>query len=185
MSIVPSGDLVSGGSMLRDDNDSPLAGTGLTLSNSKTLIGNNTTVAVPIFHVTGTVQILALWANITTTLGANCTATYWRLNDQTAQVNVTLNTGTDISAAVAGSTLVKKGLAAAALTFINASAGRITEPTTLETLYFSPFLATQKTGSVTTDIEFVYSTTDTPTSGVINFYVQYVPIGSGSKITTA
>lgn len=182
---VPSGDLVPQGSMLRDDNDSPVLGTGLTLSNSKTLTGNNTTVAVPIFHVTGTVQVLAIWGNITTVLGANNTATYWRLNDQTAQVNITLNTGTDISAAVAGSTIVKKGLAAAALTFNNASAGRVSEPTTLETIYFSPFVITQKTGGVTTDIEFVYSTTDTPTSGVINFYVQYIPIGSGSKITTA
>lgn len=183
--VVPSGDLVAQGAMLRDDNDSPVLGTGLTLSNSKTLTGNNATVAVPIFHITGTVQILAIWGNITTTLGANNTAAYWRLNDQSAQVNITLDTGTTLSALVAGSTIVKKGLAGAALTAIDAAAGRVSEPTTLETLYFSPFVATQKTGGVTTDIEFVYSTTNTPTSGVINFYVQYIPIGSGSKITTA
>lgn len=185
MSVVQSGDLVAQGAMLRDDNDFPVLGTGLTLSNSKTLTGNNTTVVVPIFHVTGTVQVLAIWGNVTTALGANVTAAAWRLNDQTAQVNITLNTGTDISAAVAGSTILKKGLAAAALTFNNASAGRVTEPTTLETLYFSPFVASQKTAGVTTDIEFVYATTDTPTSGVISFYVQYIPIGQGSKLTTA
>ena len=173
------------GAQLTDDNAKPVSGFGLQLMNSKTLIGNNTTVVVPIFHITGTVEVLALWGNVTTTLGANCTATYWRLNDQTTQVNITLNTGTDISAAVAGSAIVKKGLAAAALVFNNASAGRITEPTTLETMYFSPFVASQKTGGVTTDIEFVYSTTDTPTSGVINFGVLYYPIGQGSNITTA
>lgn len=183
--VVPSGDLIPQGAMLRDDNDNPVLGTGLTLSNSKTLVGNNTTVTVPIFHITGTVQVLALWGNVTTTLGANNTATYWRLNDQTAQVNITLNTGTTLSAAVAGGTIVKKGLAGAALVFIDAAAGRVSEPTTLETLYFSPFVATQKTGGIQTDIEFVYTTTDTPTSGVINFYVQYIPIGQGSKITTA
>lgn len=177
--------LISSGSQLIDDNDKPISGPGVFLSNSKILVGNNTTVTVPVFHVTGTVQILALWGNITTTLGANNTATYWRLNDQTAQVNITLNTGTTLSGAVSGSTIVKKGLAAAALTFLDAAAGRVSEPTTLETSYFSPFLVVQKTGGVTTDIEFVYSTTDTPTSGVINFYVQYLPIGSGSKITTA
>ena len=182
---MPPAPLISSGSQLIDDNDKPIAGPGVFLSNSKTLVGNNTTVAVPIFHVTGTVQVLAIWGNITTTLGANVTAAYWRLNDQTAQVNITLNTGTDISAAVSGSTIIKKGLAAAALVFNNASAGRVTEPTTLETMYFSPFVASQKTGGITTDIEFVYSTTDTPTSGVINFYVQYLPVGQGSKITTA
>lgn len=182
---VPSGDLVGIGAQLRDDNDSPVALAALVLSNSKTLSGNNTTVATPIFHVTGTVQVLALYGVITTALGANVTAAAWRLNDQTAQVNITLNTGTDISAAVVGSSLLKKGLAAAALTFNNASAGRVTEPTTLETVYFSPFVASQKTAGVTTDIEFVYATTDTPTSGAIQFFVQYLPVGSGSKVTAA
>lgn len=181
---MPPVPIVSSGAVLRDDNDQAVQGTGLTFSNSKILTGNNATIAVPIFHVTGSCQILALWGNITTNLGANCTATYFRLNDQSAQVNITLDTGTDISATAAGSVFVKKGLAGAALTLLNNSAGRISEPTTLETLYFSPFIAVQKTGT-TTDIEFVYSTTDTPTSGVINFYVQYIPIGSGSRLTQA
>lgn len=177
--------LVSSGSQLIDDNDKPISGPGVFLSNTKTLIGNNTTVAVPIFHITGSVQILAIWGNVITALGANNTAAYWRLNDQTTQSNITLNTGTALSAASAGAILVKKGLAAAALTLLDATQGRISEPTTLETPYFSPFVAVQKTGSVQTDIEFVYTTTDTPTSGVINFYVQYLPLGSGSKVTTA
>lgn len=182
---MPPAPLVGIGSQLRDDNDSPVSGSGLVISNSKTLIGSNTTVAVPIFHITGSVQILGIWGNVTTALGATVTATYWRLNDQTAQVNITLNTGTDISAAVVGGTIVKKGLAAAALTFLDAAAGRVSEPTTLETTYFSPFVAVQKTGGITTDIEFIYSTTDTPTSGIIKFYVAYLPIGSGSKVATA
>lgn len=182
---MPPAPLISSGSQLIDDNDKPISGPGVFISNSKTLVGNNTTVAVPIFHVTGSVQILAIWGNITTALGANNTAAYWRLNDQTAQSNITLNTGTILSAATAGAIIVKKGLAAAALTLLDATQGRVSEPTTLETPYFSPFVAVQKTGAIQTDIEFVYSTTDTPTSGVINFYCQYLPIGSGSKLTTA
>lgn len=185
MSQVSSGDLTGIGAQLRDDNDSAVSGAGLVISNSKTLVGSNTTVAVPIFHVTGTIQVLALYGVVTTTLGANNTAAYFRLNDQTAQVNITLNTGTTLSGLVAGSTIVKKGLAAAAIVALDAAAGRVSEPTTLETLYFSPFVAMQKTAGVTTDIEFVYTTTDTPTSGVITFAIQYLPIGSGSKITTA
>lgn len=178
--------IVQSGSMLRDDNDQPVQGTGLTLSNSKTLTANNAAgTAVPIFHITGSVQVLAIWGNVTTVLGANNTAAYWRLNDQTAQSDITLSTGTALSAAPVGSIIVKKGLAAAALTLLSASQERVSEPTTLETLYFSTFVAVQKTAGVTTDIEFVYTTTDTPTSGVINFYVQYIPLGAGSKITTA
>lgn len=177
--------LVSTGSVLRDDNDTPVQGFGVTLSNSKTLVGSGATVAVPIFHVTGTVQVLALWGSITTALGANNTAAAWRLNDQTNQSDITLNTGTTLSALTVGSTIVKKDLASAALTALSASQERVSEPTTLETSYFSPFVAVQKTGGVKTDIEFVYTTSDTPTAGVINFYVQYMPVGSGSKITTA
>ena len=185
MSTVPSGDLVGIGSQLRDDNDSPVAGPGVFISVSKTLVGNNTTVAVPIFHVTGTVQVLALWGVVTTVLGANNTAAAWRLNDQTAQVDITAVGGTTLSAAAVGCTIVKKGLAAAALTLLDSAAGRVSEPTTLETLYFSPFVAMQKTGGVKTDIEFVYTTTDAPTSGAITFYAQYLPVGSGSKLTQA
>lgn len=177
--------IVSTGAQPRDDNDSPISGFGVTLTNSKTLSGNNTTVVTPIFHIIGTVEVLALWGTITTALGANNTATYWRLNDQTSQLNITLNTGTTISAFTVGSIIVKKNVAGGALTALNASAGRVSEPTTLETLYFSPFVAVQKTGGVTTDIEFVYTTTDTPTSGVINFGAYYLPIGSGSRLTIA
>lgn len=177
--------LLSTGVQIRDDNDSAISGFGVTLSNSKTLTGSNTTVAVPLFHVTGTVHVLALWGNITTALGSNNTAAYWRLNDQTTQSDITLSTGTTLSSAGAGSIIVKKDLAGAALTLLNNSQERVSEPTTLETLYFSPFVAVQKVGSVTTDIEFVYTTTETPTSGVINFNVLYYPLGSGSRLTIA
>lgn len=178
--LVP---ITQSGSMLRDDNDQPVQGTGLTVSNSITLTGDSDTVAVPIFTVTGSVLVLAIWGNITTTLGSNNTAAYWRLNDSSNQSDITLNTGTTLSSAAAGSILVKKGLATAALTLLSNSQERVSEPTTLETLYFSPFVAVAK-AATTTNIEFVYTTSNSPTSGVINFYVQYLPLGSGSKITT-
>lgn len=168
---------------LHDADHQPITQLGLTSPDSQVLVGNNTTVAVPIYSVTGSVLVNALYGVVTTVLGANNTAAYWRLNDQTAQVNITLNTGTTISAAAVGGVIAKKGLATAALTFIDAAAGRVSEPTTLETLYFSPFEITQKTGGIATNIEFVYSTTDTPTSGAITFYVSWVPLTPGSSIT--
>ena len=179
-------DLVSTGVQLRDDNDSPVTGFGLILTNSKNLTASNATgTAVPIFHITGTVQVLGLWGVVTTALGANNTAAYWRLNDQTAQSDITASSGTALSAASVGATIVKKGVAATALTLLDSTQERVSEPTTLETTYFSPFVAVQKTGGITTDIEFLYSTTDTPTSGTIKFYVQYFPLGPSSKITVA
>jgi len=172
------------GTALRDANGRTVTDLGLTLSKSVTFTGNNTTVVTPLFHVTGTVEVLSIVGVVTTDLGANHTAAAWRLNDQTAQSNITLNTGVDISAAKAGSSIVKKGLAAAAAVFLNNSAGRVSEPTTLETMYFSPFVAVKKTGA-TTDIEYVYATTDTPTSGAMLFTVQYLPVSSDGALTTA
>lgn len=178
-------DLIGIGSQLVDDNDKPVSGPGVFISNSKTLVGSGATVAVPIFHVTGSVQVLAIFGVVTTVLGSNNTAAYWRLNDQTNQSDITLNTGTTLSALPVGSILVKKGLAATALLALSSSQERVSEPTTLETMFFSPFVAVQKTAGVTTDIEFVYTTSDTPTSGAIQFFCQYLPIGQGSKLTTA
>lgn len=165
----------------RDSNQYPIQIGGVVSRKSQTLSGNNTTVTTPIFRITGSVQCIALYGIVTTDLGANNTAAYWRLNDQTAQVNITLNTGTTISAVKAGSTIVKKGLAAAALTLLDNSAGRVSEPTTLETTYFSPFTVVKKTAA-NTDIEFIYTTTDTPTSGVIQHFLVWLPISQDAAV---
>lgn len=165
----------------RDANHSPIQVGGVVSRSSKILSANNTTANVPIFGITGAVNIVSLYGIVTTDLGANNTAAYWRLNDQTAQVNITLNTGTTISAVKAGSVIVKKGLAAAALTLLDNAAGKVSEPTTLETTFFSPFVAVQKTGA-TTNIEFVYSTTDAPTSGAIQFFAVWLPVSADGKV---
>lgn len=171
-------------SAARDNNRVPLIVDGFTLaSNSQALIANNTTASNLVFGITGTVEIRALWGVVTTALSSNITAAFWRLNDQTAQPAITVSTGTTLSSMTVGSVIVKKGLAAAALVLIDASAGRITEPTTLETTYFSPFVATQKTAAVTTNIEFRYTTTNTPATGALTFYVRFIPLSSDGNIT--
>lgn len=170
-----------GSPLWRDANHSPIQVGGVVSRSSKTLSANNTTANIPIFGITGTVNIVDLYGVVTADLGANNTAAYWRLNDQSAQVNITLNTGTTISAVKAGSVIVKKGLATAALVLLDNAAGRVSEPTTLETAFFSPFVATKKTGA-TTNIEFVYSTTDTPTSGVIQFFAVWLPVSADGAV---
>jgi len=171
------------GSFPRDNNFVADPSHGCLANVSKTLTANATTANVPIFKVTGAVQILGIWGIVTTVLGANNTAAYWRLNDQTNQSAITLATGTTLSAAPVGSMIVKKGLAGAALTLLSASQSRVSEPTTLETDFFSPFVVTELPGAET-DIEFVYTTTDAPTSGVIEFFVRWLPLSDTAQITT-
>lgn len=155
---------------------------GMVTQVSKTLSGSNTTTNVPLFTITGSVLVYALWGVVTTALGSNNTAAYWRLNDQTNQSDITLNTGTTLSSATAGSIIVKKGLAAAALTLLNASQERVSEPTTLETAFFSPFTAVAK-NTATTQIEFSYTTTQTPTTGAIQFFIGWTPLSNDGAVT--
>lgn len=169
-------------SYYRDANRVPITTDGLIAQVSQTLSGSNTTVSTALFTITGTVEIRGIWGVVTTDLGANNTAAYWRVNDQTAQSDVTLSTGTTLSAVKAGSTIVKKGLAAAALVLLNNSQERVSEPTTLETTYFSPFVVVKKTGALT-QIEFTYTTTDTPTSGVIQHFVRWLPLSADGSVT--
>jgi hypothetical protein len=166
----------------RDANFIPITTDGLTVSTTLTTNANNTTVNPPIFTVAGTVEIRALWGVVTTDLSSAHTVAYWRLNDQTAQPAITLATGTTLSSVAAGSTIVKNGLAAAALTLINNSAGRVNEPTTLETTFFSPFIVVKKTAALT-QIEYVYTTTNAPATGAIQFFVRFLPISSDGNIT--
>ncbi len=156
--------------------------TTLSLSNSKTLSANNTTAAVPIFRITGLVYVTKLYGIVTTTLGANHTAAAFRLNDQTAQVDITLNTGTTLSGFAAGTFIGKTAINTSAITAKSATAGKIGEAGTANQPFFQEFEAQAKPAA-NTDIEYRYTTTDTPTSGVIQFFVEYVPLSADGLIT--
>lgn len=170
------------GSFSRDGNGVPDMARGCLATTTKTLVGNNTTVAVPLFTVAGSIEVLGIWGVVRTVLGANNTAAYFRGNDGTNTPAITLSTGTTLSAANVGSIIAKKGLAATAVTLIKSDQFRISEPTTLETTLFSPFeLTGLNTG--TSNIEFVYSTTDTPTSGVIEFFMRWIPLTEDAQVT--
>lgn len=166
----------------RDANNVPITTDGLISTTSKTTNGNNTTVTTPIFTITGAIEVRGIWGVVTTVLGANHTASAFRVNDGTNQSDITLATGTDISAAPVGSLIIKKGLAGAAITALKADQERVSEPTTLETWYSSPFVIVAKNG-VTTNIEYVYATTDAPTSGVVKYSLRWLPLLSNSNVT--
>lgn len=170
-------------SFWRDANRVPITTDGVISTDVQTLTANNTTANVAIFTVAGSIEVRAIWGVVTTVLGANHTAAYWRVNDATNQSNITLNTGTTLSAAPENSLIVKNGLAAAALVYLSAAQERVSEPTTLETTYFSPFLIVSK-DDVTTNIEYTYSTTDQPHSGQITFYLRWLPLSADANVTS-
>jgi hypothetical protein len=166
---------------LRDANRVPITNLGVLITNPVTLTGSGTTINLPIFRVTGSVLILALYGVITTDL-QNHTAASWRLNDQGAQIYITAVGGTSLTNKKAGSVIVKKDVVSAALTLLDNTNGVISEPTTLETDYFSPFVMVKKTGALNTDIEYNYTTSDTPTHGAIQFFVGFVPLSAEANI---
>ena len=165
----------------RDANHSPIQTDGVTTETSKTFTGSAATVNTPIFRITGSVEIRALYGVVTTNLGANHTAASFRLNDQTAQVYITAVGGVTMSGKKAGSVIVKNGLVAAAAVALDNVAGAVSEPTTLETSYFSPCVVVKKTAA-TTNIEYRYATTDEPTSGAMQFFVRWIPLSADADV---
>lgn len=170
------------GSFWRDANRVPLTVDGLTVTKSTTLTGSNATVVTPIFTVTGVVEIRAMYGVVTTALGTAHTVAAYRLNDQTAQVDITAVGGTTLSSFAAGSMFLKRGLAATAVVAVNNSAGRANDPTAASLQLFSPIILTKKTGALT-QIEYVYATTETPTSGVIQHFIRYIPLSIDGALT--
>lgn len=176
--------MTSAAAFSRDANYVPITVNGLPTTKAITLSASNTTAAVPIFTVTGTVQILALYGVVTTALGSNVTAAHWRTNDGTAQVVISASAGTTLSSFTVGSTLLRRSLVSVALVGTNASAAAVVDPVAATAPgMFMPFIVVQKTAGVTTNIEFVYTTTNTPTSGAITFFIGWVPLSEDGNLT--
>lgn len=143
-------------------------------SNSQTINANNTTVALPLWTITGVIAIYGLFGVVTTALSSNITAAYWRLNDGTTQTSISLATGTILSNYRVNSLLYRTSAASSALSATNANsaAASIVNGANVEWSLLNAGTLTAKSGN-TCNIEFVYSTTNTPASGAITFYLRY------------
>lgn len=147
------------------------------------LSASNTTASEILFAVTGAVEVFELWGTVETALSSNITAAHWRLNDQTAQVAISAAAGTTLSSAPAGSVITRRSLVSVALVLASAAAGAISDPVAATApSYFMPFVAVQKTGEIATNVEFRYTTTNTPASGVIRFGARWFPLSEGSSL---
>ena len=170
----------------RDANSVPIDGFGLVESNTITFTGDDATVATPIFDVTGVVLFNVIGGVVLTTLGANQTDCHWRINDHTATDEIiTKATTLTLNDAPVGSYIGKTGLITAVATYESSAAGSFYEPTTLQTNLFTPFIVGQKTGDIVTHIEWVYTTTDDPTSGSIEFLVGWLPLSEDANVTVS
>lgn len=162
-----------------------LSVTPSTVTKEHTLVGNNTAgIQVPLFSVTGAVEVFRLYYIVTTAFGSNHTAAYFQINDQAATPDITLSTGVAVSNAAVGSLVSRHSLVSVAAILNNASAGVVKDPVAATAPgMFMPFIVVQKTGGVTTNIEYVYSTTNTPTTGAFKAYIQYRPLSDNGAIT--
>lgn len=178
--------LVSTGAFSRDANYIPITRDGLTVTKEVTFTGNNATVSTPLFTLTGAVTVYALYGVVTTALGSNHTAAHWRLNDQTAQVAISLATGSTLSSFTAGSVIARTSLVSVALQIKNSNAGGVLDPIAATAPdMFMPFTIVQKTGSILTQVEYTYTTTNTPTTGAMTFYAKYIPLTADSSLVAA
>lgn len=146
-----------------------------------TLIVNNTTGSAVIFTLTGAVNVLGLWGEVTTALSSNVTAAFVQLNDQTASPDITLATGVTLSSLGVGSLIIKESLTAAALVAKSVAAGYFEETTPAGQPSFTPFIIGKKTGATTT-VDFTYSTTNAPSSGAIKWHALWLPLTSDGNL---
>lgn len=147
--------------------------TGWTASKEITLAGNAGPESVNIFQITGSCEIVSIYAAISevTTL-ANLTAGHLELWDGSAAVDITLNDGV-LSGMGVGTILSKNGLVTDTIGISDNSVGAVMEASTPAKAYV-PFFVTQKTG-VATYIRWTYTTTDAPIAAKMIWGCRYRP----------
>lgn len=170
----------------RDANHVPITRFGCVNTKSATLSANNTTTSVALFNVVGQVEVISLYGIVTTALSSNITAAHWRLADDGATTAISLATGTALSSLPAGSVILRRSLVSVALASASSAAAAVLDPVAATAMDMSmAFIAIQKTGNVTSQIEFRYTTTNAPASGEIMFYCGWIPLTETSYIENA
>lgn len=148
-------------------------GTPRIFYKSGTLNASNTTASITVATFTGQLEA-QIWGTVTTALSDNITAAHFRANDGTNTPAITLAAGTTLSSAPVGTIIEKNGLVGAAIIQSTSAQARVVEHATSGLAVDTPFKLVAKAGATNT-IEFRYSTTNTPASGVILFCINWVP----------
>lgn len=152
---------------------------------SLTLNVNNTTGSLSVFTVTGSVLIQSIWGEVRTAISSNHTAGHLRTNDQTATIDITeAATGITLSSLAVGTIIYKESLAAVALKLLDNVAAKMEEPASAGQPAMSPFVVVKKTGVATT-IDYRYTTTNAPSSGVIRWGALWFPLSVDGNLAAA
>ena len=130
------------------------------ITSAKTIDGSSGTIVVPIFRVVGSIRGRDLQGFVTTALG-NHTAANFRMNDQTATIQIS-------AAAVAADATTNPPLTG--------------PPFAASFCHMASWGMSSKTGA-NTDIEYVYTTTDAPTTGAILFSFRYKIFDNTTTVT--
>lgn len=146
---------------------------------------SNTTGSQAVFTLTGSIWVLGIWGQVTTAISSNHTAGHLRTNDQTATIDMTeAATGITLSALLAGTIFYKESLAAVALKLLDNAAAKFEEPATAGIPSMSPFILTKKTAATTT-VDYRYTTTNAPATGVIRFGALWLPVSVDGNLAAA
>ena len=148
---------------------------------SMTLNVANTTGSIATFTITGTVLVQGFWGIVTTVLSSNITAAHIRTNDSSATVDVSLNTGVTLSSLAVGSLISRNALVSGALASLSASQTRFADPGAAAQPYLIPFVLMQKPATTTT-LDFRYTTTNNPSSGVILWNALWIPLSADGNL---
>jgi len=164
-------------------NDHVHRSTGHKASKVITLGADETTASENIFQVTGTVQIIKLYAIITdaSTL-VNCTGAFFELDAGGAQTEITNNDGV-LSGMAVGTFMVKNGLATETMAVANNATAVLTEQA-LDKRVYQSCVITQML-STATYIRFTYTTTDSPIDAQITVYCEFLPVSDGTSTLVA
>lgn len=160
----------------------PSASNTIKLKVSKTFADNAASaINVSLFQFTGAIRIVALYDIVTTTLG-NHTAPYYRVYDGSSGAEVTSSTlPPDSSSFPPGSILFKGGKTTTAAVGKSAANVNLSESATANTSTFNDLVVIAKTAT-TSEIRYVYSTSDSPTSGAKDFYIEIQPLSDDASI---
>lgn len=156
---------------------------GFTVTNSKTLNANNTTATVAPFQVTGAVLVKRLFAVVTTQLGPNHTGDKFFWSDSATVGDISPATSTAMNMAPVGSMLSVSALSGSIETLAEPNGVEAVLAATANDEVFQQFKLVAKSSGAGTYIEHQYTTTDTPTSGVMFYVCVYEPLSTGATIT--
>ncbi len=150
---------------------------GDQIMKSITLSASGGTESINIFSLTGSVEVLKLYGEVTNadTL-ANLTAGNFNLWDGAVPIALTKNTGV-LSGVGVGSLFLKNAVAANNWAVADNATGVLTEPAA-GVKAFTPFVVTQKTG-VATYIRMTYTTTDAPIDAIVKIFCEFRTLDSG------